>query len=254
MKTHQTIIFKLQKKTKIFQSERDSYRQVIDCYEKELTINPNTATSNNAQDTKNRLQIEMLTNSLSSYKEMCARLEQENMELRGCPQSGSDSLFSTSEHYKKIRKDMDELRYENEKLRKRKNELEIEVENLTLRNNCMAGENHLKVVHFKDNPASIAQKQVADEVVKLKAEIERLRARNKKLEEGNDDLTTRINETMNMTMNIKDLQKLKEQYTQLQLKYQENEKLFTSINKELREVIYMLFGYKLDRYGTKNYR
>ena len=71
---------------------------------------------------------------------------------------------------------------------------------------------------------------------------------------GNEDLTARINETMNMTLNVKDLQKLKDEYAQLQVKCQENEKLFTKINKELREVIYFLFGYKLDRYGNSNYR
>lgn len=241
---------------RLVQNERDAQRQLIDSYEKDLTINPgNNTLSSGAQETQNKLRIEMLQNSEAGYKELCARLEQENAELRGNPSltSISDPTFCTNEQYKALRKDLEALRMENEKLRKRKNELEVEIENLTLRNNCL-GDDHLKVVHFKNNPASIAQEQVAEEVVKLKAEVERLKIRNRKLEVGNEDLTARVNETMNMTLNVKDLQKLKDEYAQLQVKCQENEKLFTKINKELREVIYFLFGYKLDRYGNSNYR
>lgn len=240
---------------RLVQNERDAQRQLLDSYEKDLTINPgNNTLSSGAQENQNRLRIEMLQNSEAGYKELCSRLEQENAELRGNPSltSISDPTFCSNEQYKALRKDLEILRMENEKLRKRKNELEVEIENLTLRNNCMS-DDHLKVVHFKNNPASIAQEQAAEEVVKLKAEIERLKIRNRKLV-GNEDLTARANETLNMTLSVKDLQKLKDEYAQLQVKFQENEKLFTKVNRELREVIYLLFGYKLDRYGNSNYR
>lgn len=240
---------------KLVQMERDSQRQLLDSYERDLTVTQgNAPPSSSAVDTQNRLRIEMLTNSVAGYKELCARLEAEIAELRGNPTlASSDPTVCTSEQFKTLRKDLETLRMENDKLRKRKNELEIEIENLTLRNNCMNDE-RLKVVHFTNNPATIAQEAAAEEVVKLKAEIERLKLRNRKLEEGHEDLTTRINETMNMTMNVKDLQKIKEEFAQLQTKYTENESLFKRINEELREVVYMLFGYKLDRYGNKNYR
>jgi mitotic spindle assembly checkpoint protein MAD1 len=236
--------------------ERDSQRQLLDSYERDLTVTQGNTlpSSSSAVDTQNRLRIEMLSNSVAGYKELCARLETEIAELRGNPSlASSDPTVCSSEQFKTLRKDLETLRIENDKLRKRKNELEIEIENLTLRNNCMSDE-RLKVVHFKNNPATIAQEAAAEEVVKLKAEIERLKIRNRKLEEGNEDLSTRINETMNMTMNVKDLQKIKEQYTQLQSKYNDNETLFKRINQELREVVYMLFGYKLDRFGNNNYR
>lgn len=240
---------------RLVQMERDSQRQLLDSYERDLTVTQgNAPPSSSAVETQNRLRIEMLTNSVAGYKELCGKLEAEITELRGNPGlAASDPTFCSSEQYKTLRKDLEALRIENDKLRKRKNELEIEIENLTLRNNCI-DDNRLKVVHFKNNPATIAQQAAAEELVKLKAEIERLKIRNRKLEEGNDDLTTRLNETMNMTMNIKDLQKIKEEYAQLQAKYNDNENLFKRINQELREVVYMLFGYKLDRYGNKNYR
>lgn len=255
LKTHQAIVQKLQKKMKLVQMERDSQRQLLENYERDLTVTQgNAPPSSSAVDIQNRIRIESLTNALQGYKELCGKLETEIAELRGNPSlASSDPTVCTSEQFKTLRKDLEAVRIENEKLRKRKNELEIEIENLALRNNCMSDE-RVKVLHFKNNPASVAQELAANEVVKLKAEIERLKIRNRKLEEGNEDLTMRINETTNMTMNVRDLQKIKEDYTQLQAKYKDNEELFRKVNNELREVIYLLFGYKLDRHGTNNYK
>jgi mitotic spindle assembly checkpoint protein MAD1 len=202
---------------------------------------------------QNRIRIEMLEKTVSGYKDLCARLETELAEVRGHP-GQLDGVSSSNEQYEGLRKDLDSLRAENEKLKKRKNELEIEIENYTLRHNVMGGDDRYKVVHFKNNPAAIAHQQAEEEVAKLKAEIERLRIRNKKLEAGNEDLTQRVNETMNMTMNVKDLQHLREEHKTLLAKYKENEQIFATVNQELREVIYMLFGYKLDRFGNSNYR
>lgn len=195
----------------------------------------------------------MLEKTVNGYKELCAKLEVELAELRGHP-GQLDGVSIINEQYETLRKDLDSLRNENEKLKKRKNELEIEIENFTLRHNVMGSDDRFKVVHFKLNPSAIAQEQADNELVKLKAEIERLRIRNKKLEAGNEDLTMRVNETMNMTLNVKELQNLRDEYKTLQAKYKENEQIFSNVNQELREVIYMLFGYKLDRYGNSNYR
>lgn len=195
----------------------------------------------------------MLEKTVSGYKDLCSKLESELAEARGHP-GQLDGVTNSNDQYESLRKDLDSLRAENEKLKKRKNELEIEIENLTLRHNVMGSDDRFKVVHYKMNPTAIAQEQVANEIVKLKAEVERLRIRNKKLEAGNEDLTTRVNETMNMTMSVKELQTLRDDYKTLQAKYKENENVFLNVNQELREVIYMLFGYKLDRYGSSNYR
>lgn len=195
----------------------------------------------------------MLEKTVGGYKELCAKLETELAEVRGHP-GQLDGVFGNNDQYESLRKDLDSLRAENDKLKKRKNELEIEIENLTLRHNVMGSDDRFKVVHFKLNPTAVAQEQVANEIVKLKAEVERLRIRNQKLEAGNDDLTSRINDTMNMTMNVKEMSKLRDEHRTLQAKYKENERIFSDVNQELREVIYMLFGFKLDRYGNSNYR
>jgi mitotic spindle assembly checkpoint protein MAD1 len=252
LKTHQSVIAKIQRKLKLIQSERDAQRQLLDSYEKDLTMTQGPST-NSAQETQFRLRIEMLSNSLAGYKELCGKLETEMAELRGNPGNATDASVCSSEQFKILRKDLEVLRADNEKLRKRKSELEIEIENITLRSNAMDDE-RLKVVHFKNNPAAIAQEHAENEVVKLRAEVERLKMRNRKLEDGNEDLTSRSNDTMNMTLNIKDLQKLRDEHKTLQVKYRESEEIFKRINQELREVVYMLFGYKLDRYGNSNYR
>lgn len=195
----------------------------------------------------------MLEKTITGYKDLCAKLETELAEVRGHP-GKLDDVLGGNDQYETLRKDLDALRVENEKLKKRKNELEIEIENLTLRQNVMGTDDRFKVVHLKMNPTMMAQEQIANEIAKLKAEVERLRIRNKKLEAGNDDLTARINETMNMTLNIKEFQNLQDEHKTLQAKYAENEKIYTNVNQELREVIYMLFGFKLDRFGNSNYR
>lgn len=211
------------------------------------------APSNNTETGQNRIRIEMLEKTVNGYKDLCSKLETELAEIRGHP-GQLDGVSGGNEQYENLRKDLDSLRAENEKLKKRKNELEIEIENLTLRHNVMGSDDRFKVVHLKKNPTAVAQEQVADEIIKLKAEVERLRIRNKKLEAGNEDLTARINETMNMTLNVKELQSLRDEHKTLQAKYKENETIFTNVNQELREVIYMLFGFKLDRFGNSNYR
>lgn len=197
----------------------------------------------------------MLERTVNGYKDLCAQMEQELNEMRSQPDL-LNGIDCNNAQYENYRKEMEILRQENEKLKRRKNELEIEIENLTLRQNVVDLDEsyRFKVVHMDANPASIAYDQVANELDKLKAEIERLRIRNKKLETGNDEMTTRLNETMNMTMNIKEIHSMTEKYNTLDAKYKQMESILSKVNLEMREVVYMLFGYKLDRYGASNYK
>ncbi|CAO1351142.1 unnamed protein product [Diamesa serratosioi] len=251
---HQSILKKLQRKLLLVTGERDCQRQLLENYEKDLTITQGVQ-HNTSEVQQNRIRIEMLERTVNGYKDLCAQMEQELNEMRSQPDL-LNGIDCNNVQYENYRKEMEILRQENEKLKRRKNELEIEIENLTLRQNVVDLDEtyRFKVVHMDANPASIAYDQVANEIDKLKAEIERLRIRNKKLETGNDEMTTRLNETMNMTMNIKEINSMTEKYNTLDAKYKQMEKILSKVNLEMREVVYMLFGYKLDRYGVSNYK
>lgn len=157
----------------------------------------------------------------------------------------------TSEQYGKLRKEIDSLQLENEKLKKRKNDLELELENYTLR--AVINRDRFKVVQFTDSPANEAYEAHKNEMEKLQAEIERLKLRNRKLEEGNEELTMRLNES-NMTMNVMEANTLKAQIQSLEAKNQHIKDIYKSASNEFREVCYMLFGYRVDRVGNTNYR
>nr|XP_029709893.1 mitotic spindle assembly checkpoint protein MAD1-like [Aedes albopictus] len=247
LKHHQTILHRVQKKLHLVVGERDCWKQLLDSYEKDLTINPTNVSSQEAQM---RIRIEMLEKQLNGYKELNSKLEGELQTAKSMPDMSMDSAL-TSEQYEKLRKEIDTLRLENERLKKRKDDLELELENFTLR--AELNRDRYKVVQYSDSPANEAYEAHRNEIEKLQAEIERLKIRNRRLEEGNEELTTRLNDS-NMTMNVMELNNLKAQVQSLEAKNQHIKEIYKSASNEFREVCYMLFGYRVDRVGNTNYR
>ncbi|XP_058833639.1 mitotic spindle assembly checkpoint protein MAD1 [Topomyia yanbarensis] len=247
LRNHQTILHRVQKKLHLVAGERDCWKQLLDSYEKDLTINPTTVSS---QEALMRTRIEMLEKQLSGYRELNTKMENELQAAKSMPDTGMDSAL-TSEQYEKLRREIDMFRMENERLKKRKDELELELENVTLR--AEINRDRYKVVRFEDSPANEAYEAHKNEVEKLQAEIERLKIRNRKLEEGNDELTIRLNDS-NMTMNVMELNNLKAQVQSLEAKNQHIKEVYKAASNEFREVCYMLFGYRVDRVGNTNYR
>ncbi|XP_055605609.1 mitotic spindle assembly checkpoint protein MAD1 [Uranotaenia lowii] len=247
LKHHQTILHRVQKKLHLVVGERDCWKQLLDSYEQDLTINP-SAVSNHDQQMRSR--IDMLEKQLVGYRELNARLEAEIQTAKTMPDSGMDSAL-TSEQYEKLRRDIDTLQLENERLKKRKNELELELENVTLR--AEINRDRYKVMQYSESPANEAYESHHNEIEKLQAEIERLKIRNRKLEEGNEELTCRLNDS-NMTMNVMEVNTLKAQIQSLEAKNQHIKEVYKSASNEFREVCYLLFGYRVDRVGNTNYR
>uniref|UniRef100_A0A1B0GGT3 Mitotic checkpoint protein mad1 n=2 Tax=Lutzomyia longipalpis TaxID=7200 RepID=A0A1B0GGT3_LUTLO len=141
---------------------------------------------------------------------------------------------------------------DNERLRRRKDELELELEHRCLKGDFNADK--LKVVHMSVNPAATAYENHLQEVEKLQAEIERLKRKIRKLEEDHDTMTMRLNESNNITMNMKELNTLRSQVASLESKNQHLKDVSKSSHQEFREVVYMLLGYRIDRTGNTNYR
>lgn len=73
----QTLFHRMQKKLLLVSRERDSYRQQLDSYEKDLTMNINTSSANsgNNQLQSQRERIEALEKIVDSYRELNAKLE-----------------------------------------------------------------------------------------------------------------------------------------------------------------------------------
>lgn len=158
-----------------------------------------------------------------------------------------------------MKKELNLIRQENERLRRRKDELELELENHLMRASVMGPSHHhhpaaRKVLHFSNNPATEAHRTHVLEVEKLQAEIERLKKKCKKLEDGNLELTTRLQDESMMTINLKDINKLSEKNKSLEAKNKHLKEIYKSMSQEFREVVYMLFGFRVDRIGNGLYR
>lgn len=166
LKLHKTSLHRVQKKLMLVAKERECYKQLIDSYEKDLTIT--TAASDINPDVQLRMKLDMVERSLTGYKELCADQEKQLLASRSLPDSGLSSTFS--EAYERFKKDLEVLRQENERLRRRKEELELMVEQIYLKG-AYNLENKYKIVHMSANPNTEAQEKHQNEVEKLQAEV-----------------------------------------------------------------------------------
>lgn len=128
----QTNAMRYKKKIVLVSEERDCYKQLIDNYEKDLTVSNITSTL----DTKdqNRIRMEMLEKTVSGYKDMALQLETELKQLKSLPALEFDSAVNgMGEHYDKLRKELEVLRQENERLHGQKNSLELALEQISVK-------------------------------------------------------------------------------------------------------------------------
>ncbi|XP_040159270.1 mitotic spindle assembly checkpoint protein MAD1 [Anopheles arabiensis] len=244
----QSIVHRAQKKLNLVTGERDYLKQLLESYENDLTIS-HSVVGSEADKKQLRARIEMLEKTLTGYKDLCQKQEADLQANKVLPDI---SFVLTSEQYEKLRKEIDELRLENERLKRRKDELEVEVENRTLRAqiNRPCPTQTTKLVRYINSPAT--EDIVAEHNTKLKlmAEIERLKLHIQRLQETNQDLTECLHntdETGNMTMKIKESVDLRMQLKELQAKYDQRKELYQQSSEDFRTVVNLLFGFKIDR-------
>ncbi|XP_043251139.1 mitotic spindle assembly checkpoint protein MAD1 isoform X1 [Colletes gigas] len=146
------LVSRLQKKMILVTRERDSYRQQLDMYEQDITVDSNNAIIE---------RIPALERAIDAYRELVAKLE-------------SDLQAAEGNHQ------MDECH----KLRQEINRLKGELEHRALKGdfNCNA-----RVLHFTMNPAAIAEEQAEEKHKALLRELEELRA---KVAQGGANTTT----------------------------------------------------------------
>lgn len=259
LKRHKSFRERLQRKLLIVCKERDFYKQLLDNFDKDLTMT-NASTAEMNTDVQMRYRVEVLERTVTGYKEMCSTLEREMQNMR---QQESLSDPPPSENgYDSVKKELDTLRMENERLRRRKDELELELEH-----RCLRGDFNMvdyKVLHLSDNPAAEAYETSKNVVEKLQAEIERLKRRNKKLEEDSEQTLARLNETCSstaagggggggMTMNFREFNQLRAELESANGKMKKMKECFKAASKEFRDVCYMLLGYRIDRVGSNSH-
>lgn len=257
LKRHKSFRERLQRKLLIVCKERDFYKQLLENFDKDLTMT-NASTAEMTNDMQMRYRVEVLERTVTGYKEMCSTLEREMQNMR---QQESLSDPPPSENgYDSVKKELDTLRMENERLRRRKDELELELEHRCLRGDFNMGE--YKVLHLAENPAAEAYETSKNVVEKLQAEIERLKRRNKKLEEEGEQTLARLNETTGgtaggagggLTMNFKELNQLRGELESANGKMKKMKECFKAASKEFRDVCYMLLGYRIDRVGANSH-
>uniref|UniRef100_A0A1B0A9Q5 Mitotic spindle assembly checkpoint protein MAD1 n=1 Tax=Glossina pallidipes TaxID=7398 RepID=A0A1B0A9Q5_GLOPL len=259
LRRHKAFKDRIQKKLLLVSKERDCYKQLLENFEKDLTVSNSGVGDPGSTETQLRCRVEMLEKTLMGYKDMCNNLEKElhiNKNLKTSEASGENIIPSVEATigYEHFKKELDTLRMENERLRRRKEELELELERHCLKSDLNTEK--YKVVHMSINPATEAYQNAENLMEKLQAEIERLKRKNKILEEENEQTQQeRHNETNNLTLNIKEMNKLRDEVETLNAKIRKMKDCYKSAAMELREVVYMLFGYRIDRVGSNtNYK
>ncbi|XP_076294656.1 mitotic arrest-deficient 1 isoform X2 [Lasioglossum baleicum] len=136
------LVSRLQKKMILVTRERDSYRQQLDLYEKEITVDSNSAITE---------RIPALERTIDAYRELAAKLESDLQAVEGPNQV---------DECNKLRKEIDRLKGE--------------LEHRALKGdfNCNA-----RVLHFTMNPAAVAEKQAEEKQMALLREVEELRVK-----------------------------------------------------------------------------
>lgn len=81
LKRHKNFKERLQRKLITVSKERDFYKQMVDNFDKDLTMSSQSM-ADMTQDMQVRYRVEVLERTVTGYKDMCATLEREIQALR----------------------------------------------------------------------------------------------------------------------------------------------------------------------------
>nr|XP_012232777.1 PREDICTED: LOW QUALITY PROTEIN: mitotic spindle assembly checkpoint protein MAD1 [Linepithema humile] len=136
------LVSRLQKKMMLVTRERDSYRQQLDLYEREITVDGNNAMTE---------RIPALERAIDGYRDLVSKLE---ADLQAA------ETYAQKNECEKLREEIEQLRGE--------------LEHRALKGdfNCNS-----RILHFTMNPTALAEKQAEEKQVALLQELEELRAK-----------------------------------------------------------------------------
>lgn len=238
----QVLIHRMKKKLVLVSRERDSYRLQLDSYERDLTMVANNSGQGELsggmmmqQSQKER--IDNLEKVVEGYRDLLAKLENDLQEAQ--PQLNTDLVPVKQDQLVRLQDDNSKLRDENQRLREQRDRLEIQLESLTEGQDTLHGG---QVVHLAANPLAECIGQRQSQLEKVQEENLRLKNKLKKMEEGIE--TSKLGD---VTICPQEVASLKEQIKEKEKQSQRMMDKFKSSLQELRNMIYMLFGYQIDR-------
>ena len=217
------LIKKLQRKLLLVTKERDSAKQILNSVEKEMTLS-----GNQWEEQK----IVALEKTLEEYKAMVNMLMDKDGS-EGC--EANEPVVNTVE--------LDKLKRELSHKEALCERYELELERRAIKGDFNPADT--KVIHFQQNPMSMAVERRRLEAEQLQEENTALKARISLLEEGQTkDLTIMVGHKLEEGTSSKEVQELKEQLKSSSLKNQRIMEMFKKTSKEFREVVLQTTGYR----------
>lgn len=221
------LVKKLQRKLLLVTKERDSYKGILDSYEKEITMT-------GGQMDQERIMA--LEKNIEEYRAMVDMLEEEKGE---CTPKIKEVPNKEIEDKVKV------LEEKNEKL-------ELELERRAIKGDFNPADT--KVLHFTNNPTAQAVEKRAAQMSELLTENTALKARVQLLEDGQTtDLTMMVGAKVEEGEG-EQVQALKEQLEKADVRKQRLMEAFKKTSHDFREVVYLLTGYRIDVLAENKYR
>lgn len=252
------LIKRLQRKLLFVTKERDGFKNILDSYESEMTVNV-------AKHASSRIQH--LEETIENYRKQVDQLEgdlqkafsQNGAQRMDNPQTYVPVVPAQSEVDKKtilqLRERISVLEKELEKSEEQRYILETRIEQRHLQGDY--DPTKTKVIHFEMNPVAMAAKQRAAELQRLREENETLKERIRVLEESGGqamDVTEQVQKRLSEPSCSKEVDEIKAQLTKEELKNKRLMEAFSKKSQEFREVCYQLTGYKIDFHYTNQYK
>ena len=225
------LVKKLQRKLLLVTKERDSFKSILESYEKEMTV-----TEDNVFQDK----INALEKTNAEYKAMIDMLEEERGEA-AAPITVVDNSA-----------ELNELKLKIQSVTEKNLQLELELERRAIKGDFNPTDT--KVIHFLNNPTSTAVEKRAAEMSELAKENTALKARIQLLEEGQTkDLTLMVGAKVEEGEGEK-IKELKVDLEKAEKREKRMMEAFKTTSKEFREVVFKLTGYRIDVHSNNIYK
>lgn len=257
------VIKSLNKRCIRLEKERDGYKQIIASYDNDLTIMSSESMARSRiqaleEMVKNlRSSLESNEAELDRVKEQLLHTNTQKLDLQQLPCTYSKPTVTVLDQKieLQLRQKIEELEKQLENVIEEKNVLEMRIEQRNLQGDY--DPRKTKVLHMKMNPASSNQQLRQEKMSKLEAEVERLRARVKVLEDSGSqsvDITLQVDQKLQESCNCKEVIELRSQLESAELKIKRLLQTFKETSQEVREMTYRLTGYRLDITSTDVYK